>query len=463
MHKRGVVVVIFAAILLGLGGYLKSTRFAYGTNINGIDCSWLTPRKAKSKIERSILDNLDFTIATSDGETVIYKPSKEQADELEIKVDEGVLLEETLQNIMNEQKGDTERRNFSVEMSYNVNEGRLREYVESFKEFNEGTYVEAQNAHVYLEGDTVKIAEEVYGYDVNMQAIFEMAIAFLEQGNLHVDLTNATKVVPEILSDDEALLRNKEEIEKILNTSIEIQFGDGEAVILDNKTTSNWIVLDEVRGIFCIERGKIVGFVDQLARKLEETKENITFSATEIGTVIVPTEKTEVFLNKEAELSIISELLYTGETYTLVPIYNSKYVKDFTDCYIELDIARQKLWMYKDGDCILETSCVTGNTSKKHDTPVGVYFLTYKTMNKTLTDRRTYWSFVKYWMPFNKGIGFHDASWREKNNTEEFGEEIYLTNGSHGCVNLPTWAAKVLYQNIDVNIPIIIYNSDESK
>ena len=51
---------------------------------------------------------------------------------------------------------------------------------------------------------------------------------------------------------------------------------------------------------------------------------------------------------------------------------------------------------------------------------------------------------VGYWMPFNGGIGFHDASWRS-----EFGGTIYKTNGSHGCVNLPKEAAKQIFLNID--------------
>ena len=44
-------------------------------------------------------------------------------------------------------------------------------------------------------------------------------------------------------------------------------------------------------------------------------------------------------------------------------------------------------------------------------------------------------------MPFNGGIGFHDASWRSK-----FGGTIYQYSGSHGCINLPVDKAKLLYE-----------------
>ena len=56
-----------------------------------------------------------------------------------------------------------------------------------------------------------------------------------------------------------------------------------------------------------------------------------------------------------------------------------------------------------------------------------------------------YESPVSYWMPFNKGIGLHDASWRST-----FGRDIYINSGSHGCINLPTGFAGSLYSQIDV-------------
>lgn len=58
-------------------------------------------------------------------------------------------------------------------------------------------------------------------------------------------------------------------------------------------------------------------------------------------------------------------------------------------------------------------------------------------------------------MPFNGGIGLHDASWRST-----FGSEIYRTNGSHGCVNLPTKVAEDIFANIESGIPVICYFED---
>ena len=52
---------------------------------------------------------------------------------------------------------------------------------------------------------------------------------------------------------------------------------------------------------------------------------------------------------------------------------------------------------------------------------------------------------VTYWMPFNGGVGIHDLSKRTS-----FGGDIYLYNGSHGCINTPFDAVRTIYENIEV-------------
>ena len=55
-------------------------------------------------------------------------------------------------------------------------------------------------------------------------------------------------------------------------------------------------------------------------------------------------------------------------------------------------------------------------------------------------------------MPFLGGYGLHDANWRSS-----FGGTIYYYDGSHGCVNLPSSAAKKIYNNVSVGTKVILY------
>lgn len=60
-------------------------------------------------------------------------------------------------------------------------------------------------------------------------------------------------------------------------------------------------------------------------------------------------------------------------------------------------------------------------------------------------------------MPFNGNVGMHDASWRSS-----FGADIYLRNGSHGCVNLPSKKAEVIYGYVEQGEPVIVYGGQMS-
>ena len=57
-------------------------------------------------------------------------------------------------------------------------------------------------------------------------------------------------------------------------------------------------------------------------------------------------------------------------------------------------------------------------------------------------------------LPFNGDVGIHDASWRT-----EYGGDIYLTNGSHGCVNTPYTEAEKVFNAIEIGDPVIVYYS----
>ena len=89
--------------------------------------------------------------------------------------------------------------------------------------------------------------------------------------------------------------------------------------------------------------------------------------------------------------------------------------------------------------------------SLNYATPAGIYRLKDKERNYTLKGQG-YSTPVSYWMPFNNGIGIHDANWRSV-----FGGEIYKTDGSHGCVNSPYSLAQTIYNNISVGTPVVCY------
>jgi len=121
--------------------------------------------------------------------------------------------------------------------------------------------------------------------------------------------------------------------------------------------------------------------------------------------------------------------------------------------YIDISIEKQRVILFENGRKVMESACVTGTPNRERATHYGSFRINYKQRNRILRgSQKLYEAFVSYWMPFDGGIGLHDASWRGK-----FGGNIYQSNGSHGCINLPPAFAKQLYERVTVGMPVYVH------
>ena len=119
---------------------------------------------------------------------------------------------------------------------------------------------------------------------------------------------------------------------------------------------------------------------------------------------------------------------------------------------VVIDIDNQRLTLYYNSHIIVETDIVTG-TLGIYDTPTGMYSIKNKVTDTVLSSKTYgYNQPVNYWMPFNGGIGLHDASWRSK-----FGGDVYVKNGSHGCVNIPPKYADDVFDNVNRGTKVIVH------
>ena len=163
-------------------------------------------------------------------------------------------------------------------------------------------------------------------------------------------------------------------------------------------------------------------------------------------------------MDREKETDSLIRLIQKGAKKKKQPTYlqtaASHGTPDWGNTYVEINLSQQHLWYYKNKKLIIDSDFVSGNISKGYNTPQGVYSIMYLERNAILGARSNadYRTPVSYWMPFNGGIGMHDATWRSK-----FGGSIYLTNGSHGCINLPKAVAATIFANISSKTPVICY------
>jgi len=196
-------------------------------------------------------------------------------------------------------------------------------------------------------------------------------------------------------------------------------------------------------------------YVKQQAKAHDTYGQHYDFTATDGSVHRLASYSFGYQTDRSKEAEELSRLIKAGETIRRTPVlareaYN-KGQAGIGDSYVEINLSAQHLYLYYQGMMVLETDFVSGNVAKGNTTPAGIYGITYKERDATLRGA-TYTSFVHYWMPFNGDIGMHDATWRS-----EFGGDIYLTNGSHGCVNLPLSAAGQIYEYMAKGFPVVCF------
>ena len=152
-------------------------------------------------------------------------------------------------------------------------------------------------------------------------------------------------------------------------------------------------------------------------------------------------------------LRVIGE--YDGWYYVMTNDYNfgfvsAQYTKVLEDRYVIVDKSEQQLYLYDDNELLYTTPVTTGKDETPSDT--GLFKISYKATNVTLSDNKTYWSPVRYWRPYNGGEGLHDADWRSV-----FGTESYHYGGSHGCINMPVDITDEIYNNVEAGTKVLVH------
>ena len=272
---------------------------------------------------------------------------------------------------------------------------------------------------------------------------------------------------PAVYADDAELTAKRDAINEYAGAGLTYTFGEQK---------EEYNLLDLAERLMEIEDGKaelsdekITAFVEDLADRYNTRYRERTFESTLAGEITISAKYNDYgyTIIQADEIEQIREDIESREHVAREPVYLEKNswgnpyylrrngVDDLAGTYIEVDLTAQHVWYYKNGELCTETDCVSGDVTNDHGTQTGCFPLAYKESPSVLTGGEgdeEYEEKVEYWMPFFEGQGLHDASWRYY-----FGGRIYRGNGSHGCVNLPVWAAAEIYNAVEVGTPILIF------
>lgn len=444
-----IAVCILLVVYLGMSFYFTN-HFYFGSEINGISVSGETVEEANEKISSQIgayklelqgRDNLDAEITASD--IGLQYNSTDKIQELKDSQNPFAWIIHIFK-----------AKNSEVTEMASYDKQKLNKYINELPYFKKKNIVEPKNVSFKYEDGQYKVVDEVYGTKVNKETLYNEIVKAIANGKHTLNLEEANCYEnPKYTTKSPEVAQTKDKLDKYVKTNVTYTIGYNK-VNLDGSTINKWLeVNSDLNAI--INETKVRNYVTNLAKTYNTYGKTRDFKTT-LGTVVkVPGGDYGWAISIPNETQALMEDIRNGETVKRDPKYSQTAAAYGTDdignTYVELDMTKQHLWYYKDGVLVAEGDVVTGNESKKWGTPVGTYRLKYKEKNATLKGDN-YSSKVDYWMPFNGGIGLHDASWRNK-----FGGEIYKNSGSHGCVNAPHALAEKVFNNIEPNTPVVCY------
>lgn len=449
-------IAVFIVIYLCMVFYFRE-HFLFGSVINGVNYSGKTVSQVEDLITESSADYSIELTGRNDVKDIIT------ASEIDYKyISDGSVKSMKAQQNPFGWIGAALKKKQENKMCVNTSfdEDALRSCILNTAFFEESNNKKAKNAYVKYDRNKKEyiLVPEEAGSKILFDETFEAIKTAISNGETTLDLDAAgcyktakyTTKSPELVSFFD-------KIKLYSGASITYDFSDRKEVV-DVELIHDWLKIDNKKLKVSIDEEAIKEYVDYLGRNYSTFGSSRQFKTTSGDTVTVSGGDYGWLINRPAEVKELKKNIKKGKTITKEPVYTqtavSRSTNDIGDTYVEINLTEQCLWFYKDGKKIVSSDLVSGNVSRGWDTPTGSYAITYKQRDAILgvNSGADYRSPVSYWMPFNRNIGMHDATWKSS-----FGGEIYKTNGSHGCINLPLDKAKLIYENISAGVPVIVY------
>ncbi|MBE5943917.1 MAG: hypothetical protein E7258_03255 [Lachnospiraceae bacterium] len=449
-----VALIVSLAVVYISGVFYFSTHFDKGTYLNEYDISNKSIEEVEEIFEKEFSE-YELNVVFKDCEETI----KQGDGSLEFYLEESVENIKTKQNHFLWFVNIFEEDNYTVNYKAYYNKDNMADYISNFECMNPDNMVKSKDASVRMSEGEVIVTPDVTGTQLDEDKVLECITAALDgySGSVNID-ENDCYVKADILEDSDYITERVANAEKYLSIEAYYDF-NGHLVPISREDLSTMAYLDSW-GDVVISKSNVELYAHKFAEENTTSYTERKFLTNDGRTILIYGGYYGWILDGEKEAEELYEALLTQEDFTKKPAckkegYAHSDLNDIGDTYVEIDLSDQKVYMYVDGLCIVETDCVTGSIAGGMKTPGGLYQLNGKDVNATLRGPG-YASFVYFWMPFNGGIGLHDATWRDA-----FGGDIYQYDGSHGCINLPYEAAEKIYNNIEYGMPIVCYWDDE--
>lgn len=460
----GILTVILAAagILYGTG-VLAAPVFPIGTKVSGVSVSEQSAKEAGETLQQAAED-YKLTVRFAQNTRTF------SAKELGLTVDEDAL--KRLVKVM--QQGQNAASAAEDAQTVFICETDLKEEMQDLPERTAHADKATQDAVLTYDKKAGKyvIQEEQVGGTIDTQALAEAVQTAAEQLQPELDAVGAGLYGGETVrrSDDEKLNQALEQANQMLKTDVTYTFEVERKNVygeeqLNKSAIQKWLTVSEDGKRVQIDEDKVEDYVNEVAR-IYSVKEPTTaqFVTASGDRVEVEAPITDESVDTQALKKDILNAIQEGATGQRKAPYRQtrtgeQGTTDLGGTYVEVDLDKQHLYLYVNGKKKAEGDICSGSVADGCATPAGLYTIKTKDYDRYLVGVG-YRDWVHYFMPFNGGIGLHDSTWRE---ADEYGGDVYLESGSHGCINMPLELVKTVDEYIDVGDYVILYGGQPNR
>ena len=297
---------------------------------------------------------------------------------------------------------------------------------------NEENITMPEDATVKIENGEAVIVEAKEGTWIDAETVNKKIKETIEncfsgEGENTVDLT-PFYAVPKG-SKELQLSSLKEDLQKALDKTVHLIIDPSQEEDLEGTELAE--LLDVEENVITVDEEKLKSYVSALCSEYDVSSRE--------------------YIDRTSLKNDLEEALVSAQDQTV----NVNWIHEQARGLIEVVISEQMLYYYENDWLVMTSPIVSGNPDITEETIHGRFTVKRMSRDAQLMGR-DYLEHVDYWIGFDETgrvYGFHDASWRDS-----FGGDIWLTDPSRGCVNMPTDKVAQLYDYVDIGTEVYIHD-----
>lgn len=448
MNKKRIALItlVIVALVYVVGAVVFSARIVPNTYVGDIKLSMLK----FDQIEDDV--NTDFKTESLKINDVVIKDYEASVADLGASIDSSK-LQADIKDQQNALKWPLElaaKSEFELKDYITVDSDVLSSKLEADGFFDTEGRTKANAAKLELGDDnTYSVVEATEGTILDKDLFTEQ----VTKGLLNLkDSIDSSKSYKTAKNNVDELTKQAEALNQRISRKVSMKIGDDEIVVPEDIVARSLFINDD--GEVDMDGSELYSYLYDQSLEYDTDEVGFGYRTVTESNVDPAYEEIKAGLLSDENVDVVGEAPIDDQEDTFKP---SKKTDEKT--YIEVSISQQVMWVFKDGELLVQTPVVTGSQADGWDTPVGDYTVIDKETDKVLNGSSVGFDYevpVNYWMRLtNSGIGIHDIDWLNTGNAWD-SRDVYELQGSHGCINVPNDIMATVYNNIPVGTSVYV-------